>query len=227
MKMATTFAPSKTQNNTTNYNSNTPKSNMKKLLSILPAIAIALISVSCSNKEDVAAEAKGNTNAAFFASNGIHRPALQCGTSQFSDLVSTTSGITAGNVEIVNDRNNVYLLFTMADDLVLSDLSIFYGNIADLPVSSDGSSIQSEAFANTLSDAGNSTLFTYSMPFSEAISCNSLVLKATVQHMDFMGNVWGAETVWLDGATVVDGLAFNHCVDVCPPAATSMVSGAE
>jgi hypothetical protein len=57
--------------------------------------------------------------------------------------------------------------------------------------------------------------------------CKALSAKATIQHMDFLGNVWGAETVWLDGTDMLDGRISNYCLDVCPPTASSLVGPTE
>lgn len=198
---------------------------MKKFIKFLPLLALTLVAFSCSTKEDVSAVKNDTAAPAFTSGNGINRPATQCGASDITSFVDAT-GTAFASVEIVNDRDDVYLLITMDGDLVLSDLAVFYGNPADLPLVSAGTSINPEAFPYRITDAENTALYTLSFS-AGASGCKALSAMATVQHMDFMGNVWGAETVWLDGSSLLDGRITNYCLDACPPVPTSIVGPTE
>jgi hypothetical protein len=205
-----TFAPSKTDKSTPT--TPTPKSKMKKFIKFLPLLALTLIAFSCSTKESVSEVKNDSATPAFAGGTGINRPASQCGPSEITSFVDAT-GTSFGSVEILNDQEEIYFLISLDGDLVLSDLSIFYGNPADLPLVSAGTAINAEGFDYKITDAENSSFYTMTI-HATGSGCKALSAKATIQHMDFLGNVWGAETVWLDGTDMLDGRITNYCLDL-------------
>ncbi|MEM7040939.1 MAG: hypothetical protein AAF570_28505, partial [Bacteroidota bacterium] len=150
----------------------------------------------------------------FTSLEGHHRPDAQCGPSTFTDLIN--SGQTAyGNLEVLNDGKNVYLLVNMNTGWLLKGLKVFAGDVANLP-RGNGGNIEIEEFPYQVLHNRLMQKYTYVFPKGNLPVCSDIAVFAQVAQVDFFGNVQGNMNLWADGTQSSDGYTFNHCAGVCP-----------
>jgi hypothetical protein len=143
---------------------------------------------------------------------GHFRPAQQCGTSAFTNLVN--GGTSYGSLEILNDGENLYILTDMNDEWLLTNVKIFADNSVNLPKGSNGL-IQMEEFPFQMVHANMVDEFTYTLPISGLPSCMGITVWAQASQVDMFGSVINQVNLWADGAAVLDGFSYQYCKGSC------------
>jgi hypothetical protein len=192
---------------------------MKKIL--FACLFVSGIAVSCS-KENTLNNNRNNTQ-----NEGIvfRNPLDDRGEEEpfCSDkTVNLIAGqhIIAGNIEVLQDENYIYVTYNTTDGWALAKTHLYVGNCSAIPVNGAGNP-QPGRFPNKTSH-NLVTSYTYAIPVS-AIgigNCGCIAAHAEVKKLDASGAIIQQETGWGQGTAINPtgnwGMKFEFCPVACP-----------
>ncbi len=147
-----------------------------------------------------------------FSHPGHGRPSQQCGSSAFTTLSNGGTGY--GNIEILNDVDQLYILTDMNPGWLLRDIKIFVGDPMLLP-KGNGGTIQVEQFPFQINNPSPVDLFTYTMSTNNMGTCFGVTIWARAVQLNMFGQEIGVVDLWADGSNVLNGYSFNYCKGSC------------
>lgn len=180
---------------------------------------LASLTFGCE-KETIVAE-NNLASAQFDGVSQLARPASQCGSSVFTTM--KVGATTVGNVEIMNNDNQLYILLDMNAFKFIEQIKIFVGDINDMPLDSDGF-VNKEAFPYQYILSNGSNDYTFMVPVSSLLTCNSVVVWTRVSTRNMMGNTTSTVDAWMNGAPIANTFATNYCLGACVTGNNSSMS---
>lgn len=183
---------------------------MKIAVKLLSLLLITALAFGCE-KEVITPDATIPT----VAESGIEdliRPDVQCGTSRITEL-KNNSGDLFGNIEILNDADNIYILIEMEHGKFLDAIQVYFGDQASIP--NDGTNILMEDFQFQAVTNRGATRYTVIMPHASLPSCSDIVLWAQSSERNMFGNPISTEVTWMTGINIYDGSFFKYCLGTC------------
>ncbi|MDL2208108.1 hypothetical protein LJB97_00630 [Parabacteroides sp. OttesenSCG-928-O15] len=115
-----------------------------------------------------------------------------------------------GTVTVGNDKENLYVTYTLDASWNLSDTKLFVGDDAALPTNGNNPKLGHFPYKTTHSPAVNT--FTYAIPLEELSACVTVAAQAEVVSLE--GKTEGA---WGEGVIIGNSgaMKFEYCVQEC------------
>lgn len=146
------------------------------------------------------------------STEGHIRPSVQCGSSAYTTL---NNGATSyGNVEILNNAEQVYILTDMNNGWLLQSVKIFVGNSVNLP-KGFGGVIELEEFPFQMIHPRMVDKYTYTLPVASLPTCFGVTIWAKAAQVNMFGQVTNQVDLWANGASVLNGFSFQYCKGTC------------
>lgn len=136
----------------------------------------------------------------------------------FNTSVTLVAGqhINAGNIEVTNDDEYIYVTYATANGYTLTQTHLYVGNCALIPVTRAGNPIPGQ-FPNATAHR-NITSYMYRVPISAITigNCGCIAAHAVVQKLDAKGKVIDEQTAWGQGTRINPtggnwGMKFEYC----------------
>lgn len=175
-------------------------------ITLMSALAL-LIGLSGCSKEMVAPD--GQTPAVH---STLNPPATPCGDSEFHDLLDASSTI-AGEVEIINDDQDLYLLISAESGWHIREYAAFVGASEDIPNESGVCQPELFPYIGTLNPLD--VTHTITVPLASIGSCNAVCLWLEIVELNQFGQVIDTREVILDGTSIYDVTYVDYCNQVC------------
>ncbi|MBL7728507.1 MAG: hypothetical protein JNM68_12510 [Dinghuibacter sp.] len=128
--------------------------------------------------------------------------------------------INAGNIEILQDEQFIYVTYNTTDGWVLAKTHLYVGGCAAIPVNGAGNP-QPGRFPYKAAHS-NVTSYTYAVPIA-AIgigNCGCIAAHAEVKKLNASGSVIQQETAWGEGSAINPSgswaMKFEFCPVACP-----------
>ena len=150
--------------------------------------------------------------AQMFSHAGHSRPGQQCGSSAFTTL--GYDGTIYGNIEILNDVDQLYILADMNYGWMLRDIKIYVGDPMLMP-KGNGGTLQVEQFPFQITNPAPVDLFTYTISTNNLGTCFGVTIWARAVQLNMFGQEIDAVDVWADGSSVMNGFSFGYCKGSC------------
>ncbi|MEM1000702.1 MAG: hypothetical protein AAGN35_26850 [Bacteroidota bacterium] len=184
---------------------------MQLFKSLIVCALLAVLTYRCE-KEIVTPE-QNLIVPALSGSEDLIRPDFPCGASEFTDLKDDL-GNSYGDVEILNDQDNVYLLIEMEQGKFLDVVQVFFGTQTQIPNDGNGSILMENAQFQSVITRGAS-LYTVAFPLNGLPTCTDIVFRAQVSEKNVFGQNTNTTTAWLTGIPVMNGNYFKYCHGAC------------
>lgn len=149
----------------------------------------------------------------------IQYPSNPCGIVETSNLVDD-AGNDLGDVEIINDIENLYIISHLDHGWLFTDMKVYAGKKEVVPVDRHGD-LEIEEFGYQLFVGRWANEMSTRIPMNRIGSCSDLVVWAKIAEVDWFGNTIGTKIVWLDGSTLANGKYYNYCKHTCAATAST------
>lgn len=187
------------------------KTNFLKSTTIISTfLMILLFSFGCE-KEIITPEYQHPT-AQLSGYNQIVRPSTQCAPSEFASLRDGSTNF--GSVEILNQGDELYLLFSLNNYKFLDEVRVFVGDKSQVPLNPDGN-IETELFHFKEVIAGGTNRYTMILKLDVVPACLDIFVSAKVSTRNMFGQVTATNNTWMHGNAFLDGYTAQYCVVNC------------
>lgn len=144
--------------------------------------------------------------------NQIVRPSNQCAPSGFATM---QDGVTSfGNVEILNNGSDLYLLFSLNNYKFLDEVRVYVGDKSVAPLNADGD-LETEEFRLQDIIAGGTNRYTMIHKLDRVPDCVDIIVYAKISTRNMFGQVTSTNDTWMHGTTYLNGYSQQYCVVNC------------
>ncbi|MCW3127229.1 MAG: hypothetical protein JWO03_2887 [Bacteroidetes bacterium] len=117
-----------------------------------------------------------------------------CGTPLVVDLIAGQH-TDAGSVTVANDANNLYVTYTVTGNWRLSQLHLYAGDCAQIPVNNSGNPVPGQFPYATSFNNNNTRTYTFTIPLTRLGNCFCVAAHATLSNTcGSSETAWGAGT---------------------------------
>lgn len=177
-------------------------------------VALAFLA-GCATDPKVAPNSSELPEIEEFFGSGPDRPVNICGSSVMKNLENSTNDV-LGEIEIVNDRDDLYLIVSLYHDWALEKLDLFVGRRSNIPMA--GSSVNTEAFEHNFNFGRPVNSRNFKLPLATLTQYGGaydLGIHAVIAQMDLFGSTFNRTEVWMKGDRVGDGYVIAHSTQTC------------
>lgn len=185
---------------------------MKTIAKLLSLVLISAFVFSCS-QDNVAP--KGNNAIDVAESSGqipVDLPTAPCGPAELTEL-RDVNNVKYADVQILNDKNDVYFVVNMVNNWFISEIRVFSGPLVEIPKNGNGVNLEKFPFKMELNQSRN--YWAFRLPRKGMGTCPNVCFWAQAVQIDFFGGQSNPTEIWMAGNSVLNTSVREYCMATC------------
>ena len=185
---------------------------MKTIAKLFSLVLFSVFMFSCS-QDNVAPKGDNPINVA--ESSGqipVDLPTQPCGQAQTAEL-RDANNVKYADVQILNDKNDVYFVVNMVNNWFISEMRLFAGPIVEIPKQGNGVNLEKFPFKIELNQSRN--YWAFRLPRQGMGSCPNVCFWAEAVQIDFFGGQSNPTDIWMDGTPMLNTYVKEYCMAAC------------